>query len=73
MDLKDGFVDLINETMNEEDHVEISVSMVEDLAIDEDIYNGSYLEEQLDNLFPTEITDPVLLENQEINRRRIII
>nr|DAG21142.1 MAG TPA: hypothetical protein [Caudoviricetes sp.]DAW42882.1 MAG TPA: hypothetical protein [Caudoviricetes sp.] len=62
MDLKDGFVDLINETMNEEDHVEISVSMVEDLAIDEDIYNGSYLEEQLDNLFPTEITDPVLLE-----------
>ena len=36
--------------------------MVEDLAIDEDIYNGSYLEEQLDNLFPTEITDPVLLE-----------
>lgn len=62
MDLKDGFVDLINETMNEEDHVEISVSMVEDLAIDENIYNGSYLEEQLDNLFPTEITDPVLLE-----------
>ena len=62
MDLKDGFVDLINETMNEEDHVEISVSMVEDLAIDEDIYNGSYLEEQLDNLFPTEITDHVLLE-----------
>lgn len=62
MDLKDGFVDLINETMNEEDHVELSVSMVEDLAIDEDIYNGSYLEEQLDNLFPTEITDPVLLE-----------
>lgn len=62
MDLKDGFVDLINETMNEEDHVEISVSMVEDLAIDEDIYNSSYLEEQLDNLFPTEITDPVLLE-----------
>ena len=62
MDLKDGFVDLINETMNEEDHIEISVSMVEDLAIDEDIYNGSYLEEQLDNLFPTEITDPVLLE-----------
>lgn len=62
MDLKDGFVDLINETMNEEDHVEISVSMVEDLAIDEDIYNGSYLEEQLDNLFPIEITDPVLLE-----------
>nr|DAU46471.1 MAG TPA: hypothetical protein [Caudoviricetes sp.] len=62
MDLKDGFVDLINEAMNEEDHVEISVSMVEDLAIDEDIYNGSYLEEQLDNLFPTEITDPVLLE-----------
>lgn len=62
MDLKDGFIDLINETMNEEDHVEISVSMVEDLAIDEDIYNGSYLEEQLDNLFPTEITDPVLLE-----------
>lgn len=62
MDLKDGFVDLINETMNEEDHVEISVSMVEDLAIDEDIYNGSYLEEQLDNLFPTEITDPILLE-----------
>ena len=62
MDLKDGFVDLINETMNEEDRVEISVSMVEDLAIDEDIYNGSYLEEQLDNLFPTEITDPVLLE-----------
>jgi len=62
VDLKDSFVDLINETMNEEDHVEISVSMVEDLAIDEDIYNGSYLEEQLDNLFPTEITDPVLLE-----------
>lgn len=65
MDLKDSFVDLINETMNEEDRLEVSVSMVEDLAIDEDIYVGSYLQEQLDNLFPTEITDPNLLMKLE--------
>jgi hypothetical protein len=65
VDLKDSFVDLINETMNEEDRLEVSVSMVEDLAIDEDIYVGSYLQEQLDNLFPTEITDPNLLMKLE--------
>lgn len=62
MDLKDGFVDLINESMNEEDNTEETFSMIEDLSVDEDFFTGSYLEEQLDNLFPTEITDPSLLK-----------
>lgn len=54
MTLNDDFVSLIKESMDTEDNLEEVISLDEDLSIPDNVYLGSYLEEEIDYLFPND-------------------
>lgn len=54
MILQDAFCKSLKESMDEIYDLEEKISLCEDLAIDEQIYDGVYLNEALDSLFPVD-------------------
>ena len=67
MTLTDDFVSLIKESMDSEDNLEEIISLDEDLSIPDNFYLGSYLEEEIHNLFPDDIMSAEVLKIYETN------
>lgn len=67
MTLNDDFVSLIKESMDSEDNLEDIISLDEDLSIPDNFYSGSYLEEELTNLFPDDSMSSEVLKIYETN------
>lgn len=67
MTLNDDFVSLIKESMDSEDNLEEIISLDEDLSIPDNLYLGSYLEEEIDMLFPDSDMSPEVLKIYETN------
>lgn len=67
MTLNDDFVSLIKESMDSEDNLEEIISLDEDLSIPDNLYLGSYLEEEIDILFPDSDMSPEVLKIYETN------
>lgn len=61
MNIKDFFIDSIQESMESENKLDEIGSIVEDLSFNDNIYNTSYLKEELEELFPSGITNQELL------------
>lgn len=61
MNIEDFFINSIQESMESETRLDEIGTIVEDLSTDDSIYNTSYLKEELEELFPNEITNPELL------------
>lgn len=67
MTLTDDFVSLIKESMDSEDNLEELISLDEDLSIPDNFYSGSYLEEEITNLFPDNSMSAEVLKIYETN------
>lgn len=67
MTLTDDFVSLIKESMDSEDNLEELISLDEDLSIPDNFYLGSYLEEEITNLFPDDSMSAEVLKIYETN------
>ena len=67
MALTDDFVSLIKESMDSEDNLEEIISLDEDLSIPDNFYSGSYLEEEIHNLFPDDTMSAEVLKIYETN------
>ena len=67
MTLTDDFVSLIKESMDSEDNLEELISLDEDLSIPDNFYLGSYLEEEIHNLFPDDTMSTEVLKIYETN------
>lgn len=67
MTLTDDFVSLIKESMDSEDNLEEVISLDEDLSIPDNFYSGSYLEEEICNLFPDDTMSAEVLKIYETN------
>lgn len=67
MTLNDDFVSLIKESMDSEDNLEEIISLDEDLSIPDNLYLGSYLEEEIEMLFPDSDMSPEVLKIYETN------
>lgn len=67
MTLTDDFVSLIKESMDSEDNLEELISLDEDLSIPDNFYSGSYLEEEITNLFPGDSMSAEVLKTYETN------
>lgn len=67
MTLTDDFVSLIKESMDSEDNLEEIISLDEDLSIPDNFYLGSYLEEEINNLFPDDSMSAEVLKIYETN------
>ena len=67
MTLTDDFVSLIKESMDSEDNLEEIISLDEDLSIPDNSYLGSYLEEEINNLFPDDTMSTEVLKIYETN------
>lgn len=67
MTLTDDFVSLIKESMDSEDNLEEIISLDEDLSIPDNFYLGSYLEEEIANLFPDDSMSAEVLKIYETN------
>nr|DAR53192.1 MAG TPA: hypothetical protein [Caudoviricetes sp.] len=67
MTLTDDFVSLIKESMDSEDNLEELISLDEDLSIPDNFYSGSYLEEEITNLFPDDSMSAEVLKIYETN------
>lgn len=67
MTLTDDFVSLIKESMDSEDNLEEIISLDEDLSIPDNFYLGSYLEEEITNLFPDDSMSAEVLKIYETN------
>lgn len=67
MTLTDDFVSLIKESMDSEDNLEEVISLDEDLSIPDNFYLGSYLEEEICNLFPDDSMSAEVLKIYETN------
>lgn len=67
MTLNDDFVSLIKESMDSEDNLEEIISLDEDLSIPDIFYSGSYLEEELSNIFPDDNMSTDVLRIYETN------
>lgn len=67
MTLNDDFVSLIKESMDSEDNLEEIISLDEDLSIPDNLYLGSYLEEEIELLFPDSDMSPEVLKIYETN------
>ena len=67
MTLTDDFVSLIKESMDSEDNLEEIISLDEDLSIPDNFYLGSYLEEEINNLFPDDSMSAEVLKLYETN------
>ena len=67
MTLTDDFVSLIKESMDSEDNLEEIISLDEDLSIPDNFYSCSYLEEEINNLFPDDNMSAEVLKIYETN------
>ena len=67
MTLTDDFVSLIKESMDSEDNLEEIISLDEDLSIPDNFYLGSYLEEEITNIFPDDSMSAEVLKIYETN------
>lgn len=67
MTLNDDFVSLIKESMDSEDNLEEIISLDEDLSIPDNLYLGTYLEEEIEMLFPDSDMSPEVLKIYETN------
>lgn len=67
MTLNDDFVSLIKESMDSEDNLEEIISLDEDLSIPDNLYLGTYLEEEIEMLFPDSDMSPKVLKIYETN------
>ena len=67
MTLTDDFVSLIKESLDSEDNLEEIISLDDDLSIQDNFYSGSYLEEEITNLFPDDSMSAEVLKIYETN------
>lgn len=64
--MRDPFCESLKESMDKIQDLEEKISFCEDMAIDEQIYQGIYLNEAIENLFPVDdISEELMAELED--------